>query len=174
MSHHGPGVGSRGTVLRIARTVRAAALVAAQGALVVMFLTMLALVVSRYVLNDAIHWAEELSRFCMIWMAFLGASVLTLDRDHVRLDILIDHLPKRFGAGVDYAIDLAAIAFHGLILWQGTLLVRSVGIVEAASLGVSMLWPYLAIPVASAIMLFFLVVQVVAGHEPRHGGGAPL
>ena len=174
MSEHGPNGRSDGTVLRLVRAVRAATLVAAQAALAVMFFTMMALVVSRYVLNDAIAWAEELSRFCMIWMAFLGAAVLTLDRDHVRLDILADRLPQRLGIGLEHAIDLAAIAFHGLIVWQGILLVRSVTIVKAASLGVSMLWPYLAIPVGSGFMLIFLVVRLVALREPRHGGGAPL
>lgn len=42
----------------------------------VMLVIMVVQVFFRYVLNDSIVWAEELSTFMMMWVAFLVAPVL--------------------------------------------------------------------------------------------------
>ena len=46
-------------------------------------------VLSRYFLKS-IYWAgtEEMARYSFIWMIMLGATMLTLDNDHLKVDIL--------------------------------------------------------------------------------------
>ena len=46
-------------------------------------------VLSRYFLKS-IYWAgtEEMARYSFIWMVMLGATMLTLDNDHLKVDIL--------------------------------------------------------------------------------------
>lgn len=42
----------------------------------IMFVAVLYQVFGRYVISTSIAWTEETARYCMIWLAFLGASML--------------------------------------------------------------------------------------------------
>jgi C4-dicarboxylate transporter DctQ subunit len=42
----------------------------------------------RYLFNFPLSWAEELSRYIMIWMTFIGASLCVRDNVHVQMDLL--------------------------------------------------------------------------------------
>ncbi len=51
-------------------------------------------VVSRYVFNAAILWADEIAVFAMIVLAWLGAIVCAWRDFVVRMDILVSALPR--------------------------------------------------------------------------------
>jgi len=61
-------------------------------------------VVARYVLNFSIIWAEEVSQYLMIWIAFLGAGLALREGRHVALELLHDFLPGTLGRKVRMAI----------------------------------------------------------------------
>lgn len=51
-------------------------------------------VVMRYVTHDSLEWGEEVARYMMIWLTFLGAgSVLRLG-GHIAVENLQDALPR--------------------------------------------------------------------------------
>lgn len=52
-------------------------------------------VISRYFLNAAIAWSEEISRFMLIWLVFLGANLAYINDEHLGLDILVKAVPKK-------------------------------------------------------------------------------
>ena len=45
-------------------------------------------VVSRYVFNYSFIWVEELSRYMMIWVGFLGAGLVLRVGAHIAVDVL--------------------------------------------------------------------------------------
>lgn len=47
----------------------------------------------RYVFNSGIVVSEELSRWCLVWMTFIGAVVALRERQHLGMDVLIQKLP---------------------------------------------------------------------------------
>lgn len=51
-------------------------------------------VFSRYILNDALSWAEEISRYMFIWSAFLSASLCLKRRSSIKIDMLMLALPR--------------------------------------------------------------------------------
>ncbi len=59
-------------------------------------------VVYRYIITQFIEragaavWTEELSRYIFIWISYLAVSVAIRKRSSIRVDILYDHLPKRW------------------------------------------------------------------------------
>lgn len=57
-------------------------------------------VVFRYALNNALSWPDELARFLLIWITFLGAAVATWDRGHLVIDFLVNKVSKRFNKKV--------------------------------------------------------------------------
>lgn len=51
-------------------------------------------VLSRYVLNAPIMWAEEISRYIFVWLVYLGSAVAAAQRSHLFVDTLVLKLPK--------------------------------------------------------------------------------
>lgn len=50
-------------------------------------------VVLRYIFNSGIPWGEEFSRILFIWMVFIGAISVFKDNGHIKIDILLNHIP---------------------------------------------------------------------------------
>ncbi len=74
-------------------------------------------VVSRYVFNLSISWSEELSIFLMIWLTYFGASIAVRKRQHLRITMLTDLLPRGATKIVDVAANLIFLGFMALIAY---------------------------------------------------------
>ena len=51
-------------------------------------------VVLRYVFNSGITASEELSRYCFVWLTFLGAVVAMRDDAHLGMSNMVELLPR--------------------------------------------------------------------------------
>ena len=51
-------------------------------------------VVMRYLFNDSLSWAEEVSRYLFVWSAFLSASLCIRRRSSIKIDMLLTALPR--------------------------------------------------------------------------------
>jgi len=50
----------------------------------------------RYILHRPIAWQEELSTVAMVWLVFIGASVVAKKSAHIRIDSLSNLLPQKY------------------------------------------------------------------------------
>ena len=62
---------------------------AAMACLVAMTLFVLIQVFFRYILNNALPWPEEFSRFLFIWATFLSFSIAMKEGSHLRVEVLL-------------------------------------------------------------------------------------
>ena len=70
---------------------------------------------TRYVLNDSLGWTEEIARYLLIAVTFVGAVIGVRKRDHVAVELLYRYLPPRAANGVRLTIDgLSAVLFFFL------------------------------------------------------------
>jgi len=46
----------------------------------------------RYVLNHSLFWSEELARFLLVWLTFLGASAAYRRKAHPTIDVIYGRL----------------------------------------------------------------------------------
>ena len=51
-------------------------------------------VVLRYGFNSGITVSDEMSRYCFIWLTYIGAMVAMRDGAHLGVDTLIRRLPR--------------------------------------------------------------------------------
>jgi TRAP-type C4-dicarboxylate transport system permease small subunit len=58
-----------------------------------MALVVAAQVFSRYLLNHSLFWSEELARYLLVWLTFLGAAVAYRRGVHPGIDIVHAKLP---------------------------------------------------------------------------------
>ena len=121
-------------------------------------------VVSRYFLNTTLGWYEEVSRFLLIWIVFLGAVIALVRGDHLGIDLLALALPPRACRVVVVLGDIVvlvalAIMFQGA--WEMAIDSLQSGWV-ASSVPIPYGWVYMVGPV-SAVLMFIQTLIKIAG-----------
>jgi TRAP-type C4-dicarboxylate transport system permease small subunit len=76
-------------------------------------------VVARYLFNASAGWVEELTRYMMIWLAWLGAGLALRHGNHVAVMLLVEALPRTPARLLRGLVGLAALAFLGALVWVG-------------------------------------------------------
>ncbi len=111
-------------------------------------------VVMRYVFNAPLEWQEELPKFAMVWMTFLGAVFVYRQRHHIVLDMLPRALPPRLAALLQLLITMVSATVLLVFLTYGLAAAESAKgqrIILLESL--SLFWVYLAVPLGSGLLL---------------------
>src|SRR5262245_24684741 len=52
---------------------------------------------TRYVLNDSLAWTEEIARYGLMWVAFIGGAVVVRKNSHIAVELLANILPAGSG-----------------------------------------------------------------------------
>jgi TRAP-type C4-dicarboxylate transport system permease small subunit len=108
--------------------------------LVAMVLMVFGNVVLRYAFNSGIVVSEELSRFCFVWLTFIGAIVAVRDNAHLGMDNVVARLSRR-GKLVCLAASQLLILMCCVILFWGTWRQHEVNASAMAPVtGMSMIW----------------------------------
>lgn len=126
-------------------------------------------VVLRYGFNGSLIVTEELSRYLMIWVAFLGAALCARERLHIRIDALVGLLAPAGRRLADRLAMLATLVFLVVLLVESLQMLPTTLEQDTTTLSVSMAWFYLALPVGCALMIFFVVAPADASRSPDSG-----
>ena len=66
---------------------------------------------TRYVLNDSAAWTEEIARYLLIAMVFVGVSAMVRMERHIHVDFLYRLLPPSAGRALSTVVDAVRILF---------------------------------------------------------------
>ncbi|MBT8361206.1 MAG: TRAP transporter small permease [Desulfobacterales bacterium] len=66
---------------------------------------------SRYVLNDPFGWTEEVARYLLICVGFLGATVGVRRNTHIFVEVFYRYLPKKIAAFLKSVVDIIRVIF---------------------------------------------------------------
>ena len=69
-------------------------------------------------------WTDVFVRLLMLWLAFLGASLLTRENGHIRIDALATVLPERVRPFREAILSLAAATISGILCAASIRVVR--------------------------------------------------
>jgi C4-dicarboxylate transporter DctQ subunit len=111
----------------------------------------------RYVVKGSFPWSEELARYLMAWVAFLGSSLGIETGAHVGVELFVNLLPKRLRIGVKVIIKLAMLAFLAAAIKESYSLCLGVASQLSPALMIPMVWPYLSVPVGCVFMFIQLL-----------------
>lgn len=140
--------------------------------LVLMTGVILAGVFARYVMNDSLTWTEEVARYAMIWLSFLGGGLVFRHGGHIAIDMLTQKIPPGFARNAVLGLSQSVIlVFLGVLLWKGLETLGNSSEMTTAALQLPMTVPYAAIPVGAALMVYHLLVTAllsfVDGSDPE-------
>jgi TRAP-type C4-dicarboxylate transport system permease small subunit len=66
---------------------------------------------TRYVMNDSAAWTEEIARYLLIAMVFVGATIGVVKNNHIQVDFFFKFMPRPLGRAMATAVDLLRIGF---------------------------------------------------------------
>lgn len=66
---------------------------------------------TRYVLNDSLGWTEEIARYLLIGVTFVGSVMATRKQSHIAVEFVYRWIPRTGRRIAQTAIDLATTAF---------------------------------------------------------------
>ncbi|MCX7026465.1 MAG: TRAP transporter small permease [Spirochaetes bacterium] len=106
----------------------------------------------RYVLNDALFWTEEMSRYLMIWAGMLGAGLAMKDDGHVGLNFFVDIFPTKAKWVFRFLSRLVVTVFLAILLIKSFDYLRTLSIQKSAAMELPMVIPYLSVTLGAILM----------------------
>ncbi len=73
----------------------------------------------RYVLNQSLFWSEELARYLLVWLTFLGASVAYYRKAHPGIDVVSSQMPESVKKIAALCVHLVSMALFGIMIFHG-------------------------------------------------------
>jgi TRAP-type C4-dicarboxylate transport system permease small subunit len=78
---------------------------------------------TRYVLDDSAAWTEEIARYLLIVVTFVGASMCVRRNTHIHVEFVYRWLSAPVGRALSTLVDVLRVAFLGYATWLSVLLV---------------------------------------------------
>src|SRR6266481_2634772 len=71
---------------------------------------------TRYVLNDSLAWTEEIARYGLMWVVFVGGAMVTRRNSHIAVELISNVMkPGRLRAVLLAFVDFVKLSFIGLL-----------------------------------------------------------
>ena len=67
--------------------------------------------VTRYVMNDSAAWTEEVARYMLIAVVFIGAAIGVAKNNQIQVDFFYRHMPAAMGRWMSRAVDVLRTVF---------------------------------------------------------------
>jgi TRAP-type C4-dicarboxylate transport system permease small subunit len=101
---------------------------------------------------SALSWSEELARYALIWLTFIGAGCVHKRAGHISITILQDILPGRTHKVFQILSQLLCITVFLIAIFYGFSYVKLMGTQLSAALRIPMRYMYAAIPLGCIVM----------------------
>tara|TARA_R110000796_G_scaffold252646_1_gene390307 strand:- start:4928 stop:5326 length:399 start_codon:yes stop_codon:yes gene_type:complete len=114
----------------------------------------------RYLFTSPPFWTEELARFLLIWLTFIGVIAVQISHDQIGINWISEMLPPT-GKHILQAINnFIVLLILIAIAWSGYSIVQ-IGTQVSPALGISMQIVYAALPIGAVITLIVVAGQLI-------------
>ncbi len=93
---------------------------------------------TRYVLNNSFGWTEEVARYLLIGVTFIGASAVLSRRSHINMTYFADRLPGPLRRITAILADVVATAIFAALTYYGAHVSQLMGNQPMASVDLPM------------------------------------
>lgn len=127
------------------------------GMVTVMTVIIIAQVFMRYIWLYSLSWSEEIARYLMIWVCFLGASLALKYGHHIGVEFVINRFPEKMRNWVNLAAKIGILIFLIYFTVGGFRVSWAVRDQDSPALLFSMAYAYLSAPVGGIFMMIQLL-----------------
>jgi TRAP-type transport system small permease protein len=129
---------------------------------------------TRYVLNDSLAWTEEIARYGLMCITFIGGAMVTRRNSHIAVALLPNLLPPGAGRLLLALVDLITLGFLGLLAYFSVLIVERMQVQRMTVVDLSMSYVYGAIALGCFLMVGRQIQRVFRnmrdGWKSAHAG----
>jgi TRAP-type C4-dicarboxylate transport system permease small subunit len=127
------------------------------GMVAVMTAIIIVQVFMRYVFLYSLSWSEEVARYLMIWVSFLGASLALKYGFHIGVEFVINRISEGKRVWINLIAKVGILLFLIYFTIGGFRLSWAVRDQDSPALLFSMAYAYLSAPVGGLFMIFQLL-----------------
>ena len=118
-------------------------------------------VFTRYVLKNPSPWSEELVSYLFAWASPLGASLVTGERGHMNIPIVLEKFSPAVQKLLNIFGELVAFAFSAIILVYGGVTITQLAMGQmTSSLGVQVGVFYVVMPLCGILNMIYTVLNI--------------
>ena len=119
-------------------------------------------VIARYLFNYPLSWPEELDRYLIILIVYIGASIALRQKRHIAVDLIPTFFP-RSKIVLDWIADISGVVFSFIIIIYGTKFVQSLIISGqiAITLKIPIFIVYSILPLGGVLLLTHYTLKIV-------------
>jgi C4-dicarboxylate transporter DctQ subunit len=130
------------------------------GFLAVMVVVVFLQVIFRFVIRSSLPWSEELARYIMVWITFLGASIGVKRKSHIGVEAVVTLLPERLRSWAAVFVHAVSCIFFAYMVIYGRAILRVVGFQLSPAMEISMAIPYSAVFAGGVLMFLHAFFQM--------------
>ncbi len=82
---------------------------------------------TRYALNDSASWTEEIARYLLICIVFVGSAMCVRKGTHIHVDIFYRFMPPSMARALSTFVDVMRIVFFAYAVYLTWLLIGKIG-----------------------------------------------
>jgi len=120
-------------------------------------------VFTRYIMEDPAGWTEEIARYFLVAIVFIGAAMSVRKNNHIQVDYFYRLMPKAMGRVVSIAVDIARCLFLGYSSWLCWLLIQRIGMSRMAIIDLPVGWVFSAM-LFGFVLMFWRSLEVAWRH----------
>ena len=136
--------------------------VLAGGSMAVMVILTTYQVITRYIFKAPSTWSEELVGYLFGWSTMFGATIVSGERGHMRIPIIIDRFSPTLRKAFHIFGEVIAFLFSATILVFGGYQVSNLAMgQQTSSLGVAVGVFYWVMPICGVVILLYSVVNII-------------
>ena len=113
-------------------------------------------------ISGSLPWSEELARYVMIFMVYLGASVGVKMKNHIAVEFVVNQLPGKWRMVVEILADILMLICFAVIIHFGLSVVRVTMMQKSPVLRVKMGYVYFSIVLGGILMCLQTVVNLIS------------
>jgi|SRR5690625_1041802 len=124
-------------------------------------------VLSRFVFQSPAAWSEAWTRASIIWTVMLGIALAFREGSMLGVDILRRILEQKgYSRWLEHLVLLIIVAFFLFILWISIQMTWRVRFQTMPTLGISISWVYVSIPIGAALSIIAALFHWARGGQP--------
>ena len=120
-----------------------------------------ALQVVARLMKISLPWTEELSRFLLVWLTFLGCTLAIYRKSHLSVNFVVDMMPAKLQKVCHIFTRLVMIVFFTIVLVYGARL----SAISMKNLSTTLSWPmgivYAVLPFSALLADYYVIVDML-------------
>ena len=127
--------------------------------LAVMSIVIFMQVIYRYVFSSSLSWSEELGRYILVYLTFLGASVAVKRNSHIGVEVVVKLMPRPIARVLEWVANVLSLVFFAILIIYGSKAIKITLLQLSPAMHIKMGYIYMAVVIGAVLMMIHLIAR---------------